>query len=115
MIKRKEIGVTIGGTYFPTWKDAAKHFKLCRNTLKYRVKRGIPLDAPLNTLRTKFDTPKPYLFTKFPEVVQEWLLNTMPPNVTVSEFITAIVIDAYNDDGEPYGPITNHTTTTKEP
>lgn len=109
MGEKRNFGVTIGDTHFPCWKDAAAHYKLAISTLKYRIRQDLPLDAPLHVTRTSCDTRRPYLFQKLPEVVQEWVLGSMPKNSTVTEFITAIVIDAYYDEGEPYGPILDTT------
>lgn len=108
-------GVTINGTHYPTWLDAEKATGLSKQTLRYRLKSGIPITAPLRTSRRANDSRKPYILNAFPPLVTKWLLDSTPKGTTVSEFIAAIMIDAYNDEGQPYGPLNNHTATTEEP
>lgn len=95
--------ITIGETTYPSIKAAAIGIDMPSSTLRYRIKHGIDLTVPINFFHSTETRRHPYLVSKLPEYIRLWLLASVPEGSTATDFILAIITDAYHDEGAPNG------------
>jgi hypothetical protein len=95
--------LTINGTDFRSIKDAAIFYNIPRSTLRYRLKHRLDVAAPIRYYHPPENRRHPYLVSELPEYIKDWLLNSIPEGLACSEYICAIITDAYHDAGAPNG------------